>query len=167
MVCPHPCFPLNSLLTLITGPVCRYGPNKLSFNTSTALHTIYGVKSNARKSDFYHLFTAPGALPSVFSVINKDQHTQKRRVLAHAFSDKALRNMEKYVLMHIRKFCSKLNEGEPMNISNWISYLTFDVMGELCFGKTFGMLEGGENRWVLNVSGRHSLIVSYLSHSNL
>lgn len=83
--------------------------------------------------------------------------------MAHAFSEKALKSYEDDMISHIRLFCEKLKEmKEPVNVSNWCSYLTADVLGDLCFGKSFGMLEREENRFVVKVmveSARLALIV--------
>jgi hypothetical protein len=84
--------------------------------------------------------------------------------MAHAFSEKALKTYEDDMIGHIRLFYEKLKESkEPINVSNWCSYLTADILGDLCFGKSFGMLEREENRFVVKVmveSARLALIVS-------
>ncbi len=73
--------------------------------------------------------------------------------------------MEKYILANIRIFCEKLGSGHPRmvkwkgewsapkNIADWCNYLTFDVMGDLCFGKAFEMLEREENRHIIDLIG--------------
>jgi hypothetical protein len=46
----------------------------------------------------------------------------------------------------------------------WCGFLAFDVMGELCFGKTFGMLYDGKNMFIKDVidkSSGMSLLVSF------
>lgn len=68
--------------------------------------------------------------------------------------------MEKYILGNVRTFCEKLGEnggekgwGKAQNMADWCNYLTFDVMGDLCFGKAFEMLEHKENRHVIDMIG--------------
>ena len=39
----------------------------------------------------------------------------------------------------------------PKNMARWSSYLTFDIMGDLCFSNTFEMLEDPENHYMLDV----------------
>jgi hypothetical protein len=76
--------------------------------------------------------------------------------------------MEQFILPPIRRFCSKLaSDSNPLDMADWCSYLTFDVMGELCLRKTFGMLEKEEHRGVLGLTintGKLALIVSSLSN---
>jgi cytochrome P450 len=166
------------------GNIVRFGPNSLSFNTNTALKEIYGFKANVRKGDFYLAFPATKDAFSTHSAIDKQMHARKRRVLSHAFSDVAIKTMEKYILSHIRQLCSNLGERgtvapygdlsekdkrqwtEPKNISNQADWFTFDVMGDLCFGKAFGMLERPDNRFatelVSNAAHRHMMCGTYL-----
>ena len=33
-------------------------------------------------------------------------------------------------------------------MSNWSNYLTFDVLGDLCFGKPFGLLTSSAQRYI-------------------
>ncbi len=82
--------------------------------------------------------------------------------------------MERYILGNIRTFCEGLGAstsqiaekkgwGAGQNMADWCNYLTFDIMGDLCFGKAFGMLERPDNRFAIELIGnaahRH-LIVS-------
>ena len=34
--------------------------------------------------------------------------------------------------------------GKPMNIAKWFNFYSFDVMGDLAFGKSYKMLKSGE-----------------------
>ena len=146
------------------GDIVRFGPNSLSFNTSTTLKAIYGAKSNVRKGDAYTVFPIKKGAVSTFTAIDKVEHGRKRRVLSHALSDSAVKSMEKHILAHIRQFCANLGGTEraysdeveakwssAKNISNEADYLTFDVMGDLAFGKSFGMLESPDSRFALDL----------------
>jgi len=79
-------------------------------------------------------------------------HARKRRVLNNAFSDKALRSAEPYVHQNINRWCDLLeqeidkNGGDgqwsgSLNMAQWANHLIFDILGDLCFGKSFGMKE--------------------------
>lgn len=156
----------------------RFGPNSLSINSNTALKAIYGHKANVKKSQFYSVFPPTKDTFNTHSSIDKVSHARKRRVLSHAFSDTAVKNMERYILGNVRTFCSRLgtksadkirNPDEwsvAQNMADWSNYLTFDVMGDLCFGKAFEMLEHEENRHVIDLIGNAAhmhLIVSLQS----
>lgn len=87
--------------------------------------------------------------------------------------------MERYILGNVRTFCEELGTKPGLavekaagqsqwsvaqNMADWCNYLTFDVMGDLCFGKAFEMLENPKNRHVIDLIGSAAhmhLIVSY------
>lgn len=154
----------------VAGSIVRFGPNSLSFNTSTALKDIYGFRSNVRKAEFYDAFVHPA--PNTHNSRDKDVHARKRRVLSYAFSDGAIKEVERYILANIRTFCAEIGKGvssvskgwsAPKNMTDWCNYLTMDVLGDLCYGKAFHMLESPDNRYALDLismaTQRH-LIVS-------
>jgi hypothetical protein len=162
------------------GSYVRLGPNLLSVNTATGLKTIYGFRANVRKASFYEAFPSTPKAVSVHSAIDKQQHARKRRVMSHAFSDQAIKSLEKYILANVRVGCELLgtrtgggvsekgrdNKGwnDEWNAAHWCEWLVFDIMGDLVFGKAFGMLESPVNRFatqlVGNAAHRHLIVSS-------
>ncbi|PMD34344.1 cytochrome P450 [Hyaloscypha variabilis F] len=145
------------------GTHVRVAPNFVSVNTVTGLHDIYGHGKKIRKSDFYSAFPAIKGAWNTHNAIDKQLHGRKRRVLSQAFSDNALKGMEEVMLLHIRQLCSIFagegkNEGEKKvgtwNLADWFGYLSYDVMGELCFGKSYDMLVDGARRGVIGLVDR-------------
>lgn len=41
------------------------------------------------------------------------------------------------------------SRGKPLNMSDWFNFYSFDVMGDLSFGKSFGMLKEGEKHYFM------------------
>lgn len=79
-------------------------------------------------------------------------HARKRRVLNSAFSENAIRSATAFVIKHVDRWNELLVEGnngkewtEPQNMSDLTDYLVFDIMGDLCFGKSFELKEPGKN----------------------
>lgn len=153
----------------------RFGPNSVSFNSNTALKDIYGFKSNVRKAEFYDAFVHPAS--NTHNTRDKALHARKRRVLSQAFSDGAVKEMERYILANVRSFCEQIGLGASdekkgwtvaKNMADWCNYLAMDILGDLCFGKAFHMLEKPDNRYALELvslaTTRH-LIVSIQSLS--
>jgi len=163
------------------GPVVRFTPNSISFKSATALRDIYGARgANVGKSEFYNAFMNPA--PNTHNAREKNMHARKRRVLAHGFSDTAIRSMERFVLANVDIFCWRMgmrggaNDGGRQRITDndtkgwsdvkcmtdWFSYLAFDILGDLCFGKSFSMLEKTDNRYALDLvtaaTKRHLLV---------
>ncbi|KAI1771087.1 isotrichodermin C-15 hydroxylase [Hypoxylon cercidicola] len=140
------------------GKVVRFGPNSISFNSNTALKDIYGFKSNVRKAEFYDAFVHPA--PNTHNTRDKALHARKRRVLSQAFSDSAIKGMERYILSNVRSFCEQIGVGASderkgwtaaKNMADWCNYLAMDILGDLCFGKAFHMLERPDNRYALEL----------------
>jgi len=122
---------------------------------NTKVVDIYGVGKNVQKGDLYKAATKLAGSISTFSTIDKTVHSKKRRILAPAFTETALLTMQTYVLDQISLFIdtlsgakSGLKDNWTGDMSLWCNYLTFDVMGELAFGKQFDMLTSEEMRGI-------------------
>lgn len=88
-----------------------------------------------------------------------------RKLLSHAFSDSALRQQEdilnKYFNLLISGLSSRITKSEDnttasvtVDLTKWYNFLTFDIIGDLCFGESFGALESGEYHvWMANLFG--------------
>ncbi|CAM1504056.1 Fc.00g016470.m01.CDS01 [Cosmosporella sp. VM-42] len=141
------------------GKVVRFGPNSVCFNSNTALKEIYGFRSNVRKAEFYNAFVHPAA--NTHNTRDKELHARKRRVLSHAFSDGATKEMQRYILGNVRTFTEQIGREDggveakgwtkPRNMSDWCNYLAMDILGDLSFGKAFHMLESPDNRFALGL----------------
>ena len=115
----------------------------------TNIPDIYGVGHNVEKGELYKAATKLSGTMSTFSSIDKSVHAKKRRILAPAFTETALATMQTYMLDQINIFIDTLSGSEPgMDMSLWCNYLTFDIMGDLSFGKQFGMLTNDEMRGI-------------------
>ncbi|KAI9052864.1 hypothetical protein LZ554_003136 [Drepanopeziza brunnea f. sp. 'monogermtubi'] len=136
------------------GPVVRMRPNKLSFSTSQATKDIYVT----RRAHNYPLVKDPDLYSEVIegspgNVSNVDiqNHKRQRRVMSHAFSTSALREQEDIVHRYTDLLISRLHEKITgpekgnVDISQWLNFTTFDVIGDLAFDNQFHFLETGQN----------------------
>lgn len=143
------------------GDIVRWGPNKLSFRSAEAIHDIYtDRKANIIKGGgFVEVNSRASPPPSTQSTVNREVHAARRRLLTHAFSDSALKAMEPYILDTVTKWLGALSDstapqteefkgwGAPKDMGKWATNLTLDVLGELCFGKSFKAIEAG-GHWI-------------------
>ncbi len=97
--------------------------------------------------------------PSITTHVLSDRqmHAARRKLLNNAFSEGALKNLEKYVLESIRAWCNYLGEpkenndekaagwSRERNLGIWSTLLTIDVLGELSFGQSFGAMKQGHS----------------------
>ncbi|KAL3712631.1 hypothetical protein TMatcc_001331 [Talaromyces marneffei ATCC 18224] len=130
------------------GDYVRIGPRELSITDPRALPFIYGPTSQTTKGPFYD-----GAQPyiSVHSTRNKKDHARRRKGWDRAFSSKSLRDYEERVSKYAAQLLSVLadNVGQPIDMSRWFNYYSFDVIGDLTFGKSFDMLITGKDAYML------------------
>lgn len=137
------------------GPVVRITSDNVSFISPGAWKSIYGHRlagqESFQKDRMAYRPTLSGH-PNIL-VANDNDHRRHRRLLAHAFSEKALRGQEDIIKQYVDLLMSKLSEkaqaGEAVDIVRWYNYTTFDLIGDLAFGKSFECLTSGEyHPWV-------------------
>ncbi|KAI8623342.1 benzoate 4-monooxygenase cytochrome P450 [Xylariaceae sp. FL1651] len=146
-------------LHLKYGPVVRLAPNEVSFNSAASWRDIYGGRQSHKtfiKSDFYDGGSFAGrGVHSIVSERDVDTHAEMRRYLSSAFSDRALNEQEDLVSQSIDKFVDLLQKRpEGYDISKGYEMLTFDIIGDLAFGETFGAIESAEpHPWIAIILG--------------
>ena len=78
-------------------------------------------------------------------------HGRQRRLLAHGFSEKALREQESIINKYIDLLISRLHQrcSDPVDMTEWYNWTTFDIIGDLSFGEPFGCLQDAAyHQWV-------------------
>ena len=96
------------------------------------------------KSDFYD--RPVKTRPDVVTTRDPQSHSEQRRQLANAFSQKGLRDQGEVVYSYEDLFVEQLKKHaveNPVNICRWYNWFTFDVIGDLAFGEPFGALAEG------------------------
>ncbi|CAG9996248.1 unnamed protein product [Clonostachys byssicola] len=128
------------------GDVVRISPNELSYTSSQAwkdIHTHRPGQAYPDKEPAFYVHP-PNGVPSLFSS-NNFYHTRLRRPLAHAFSEKALRDQDPLIKIYIDTLVEglrdKATKGEAVDACAWLNWTTFDLMGELSFGEPFDCLK--------------------------
>ncbi|KAK6064947.1 tubulin alpha chain [Seiridium cupressi] len=85
------------------------------------------------------------------------EHGKLRRTLAHGFSEKALRDQQPLIKKYADLFVQRLHEkcadeSAALNITAWYNFTTFDVIGVLAFGESFGCLANSQDHsWVSKI----------------
>lgn len=70
----------------------------------------------------------------------------------------------------VRKYTSQLMDaidariGTPINMTTWFNYLSFDVMGDMAFGKSFDMLSTGQEAYLLKQVHTDMKTIGLFSH---
>ncbi|PGH01470.1 hypothetical protein AJ79_07908 [Helicocarpus griseus UAMH5409] len=129
------------------GDVVRIAPDMLVYTSAQAWKDICGHRkagSGSFLKDGVWYSSVGKTQPSILSANDAD-HSRGRRLLAHAFSEKALREQEgllqSYVDLLVNRVREYAVEGSPADMTRWYNYTTFDIIGDLAFGEPFGCLE--------------------------
>lgn len=143
------------------GPIVRIGSNDLAIADPEFVQPIYGHGAKCTKSAWYD-----GSYPttSLQTIRIKALHDKRRRIWSPAFSDKALRGYEKRLEPFADALLDRLQSfhGGPVNVAKWFNYFGYDVMGDLAFGKDFGMLSSGEEHFAVNLLNEGMQIMAML-----
>lgn len=138
------------------GDVLRVGPNTLYFNDPNAVTDIYGHAAISRinKDTFYDRLA--GEFHDIVQERIREEHSRKRKYLAHAFALKTVVDMEPVIRANAQILIDRIDsfieetkqksEIATFNIRQWLNYFTLDVIGDMAFGLPMGFLRGGSDR---------------------
>lgn len=143
------------------GEIVRIGPDRLTYVKPEAWKDIYGATLGKRLENLKDPATLPGLAngdKSLPAEINPENHRPRRRMYAHAFSDRALKEQEPLIkgyvdlLVKIIREDVKKDADVKMDISKLLNCFTFDVMADLTFGEPLGLLQQSEyTPWVAQI----------------
>lgn len=104
------------------------------------------------KSHIYGLTITSGN-PSIFNVLDRQVHRNKRKLIGQAITDKAMRSFEPTMLEQVNVFINQLllasQRSVPVNMTDVTKRLGVDVVGHLAFGYALNMQTDPRYRFVL------------------
>ena len=124
------------------GPVVRVAVNELCYISPQAWIDIYGQRPGLGQMPKREVPDADGFEVRHMISATIEDHSRHRRLVSHAFSDRALREQEPLVVEYVDLLMRRLGEraGEKLDITAWFNFTTFDIIGDLAFGDSFGCL---------------------------
>ncbi|KAF5329968.1 hypothetical protein D9611_010468 [Ephemerocybe angulata] len=148
------------------GPFVRIAPNHVSVADPDALSIVYAHGNGALKTEFYDAFVS--IRRGVFNTRDRGDHTRKRKIISHIFSQKSVLEFEPQVRLYVGLLLKQWDrlydmaakgmsgtDGEGgwrgeggrlwLDCLPWANYLSFDIVGDLAFGAPFGMLEAAKD----------------------
>ncbi|KAF2087465.1 cytochrome P450 monooxygenase [Saccharata proteae CBS 121410] len=143
------------------GQFVRYGSNEISITHPEAVNIVYGYGTKCKKAAWYD---NDYPLTSMHTTRDRKFHDQRRRVWSTAFSDKSLRGYESRVQSYGDQLVRQLRafSGQSVDVTKWFSLLAYDVMGDLAFGKNFGMLQSGEEHFAVRLLSEGMGILAFM-----
>jgi cytochrome P450 len=137
------------------GDVVRTAPRTLVYRSPQAWKDIYGHRKSGDGSflkDPKFYLQGPNG-PNIINSNDAD-HSRGRRLLSHAFSERALREQEGLVQSYVDMLIDRLKgeisaSRETVDMSQWYNFTTFDIIGDLAFGEPFDCLQESQyHPWV-------------------
>ncbi|KAL4804321.1 cytochrome P450 [Aspergillus unguis] len=129
------------------GDVVRIAPNDLNFISLQAFKDIHGHSTKKDRGIFIknEMYDSFDPVPSLSTLRDPKEHAAGRRKFAHAFSATSLSNQSQYVMKYVDRFMEQVakygHSKEGIVTSQWMTWLTFDIIGDLAFGDPFGAVE--------------------------
>lgn len=141
------------------GQVVRILPDELSYSTEDAWKEIYAQRQGHLpflKDPRWYVPAYDPPLDHVGHIIapNPEEHARFRRLLSHGFSAKSLQAQEVLIMQFVNLLVSRCHENcaKPLDLSKWYNFCTFDIIGDLLFGESFGCLDHSDyHPWVRTV----------------
>ncbi|KAK7531507.1 cytochrome P450 [Phyllosticta citribraziliensis] len=128
------------------GRIVRIGPNHVDISSGDAVKDVFLAGKSWVKSSFYNGFTA--LRPNIFGTTDEVIHSARKRALTPGFSMQSVVQMEPHIDACLAELISRLDRaadaGETINLKDWVAFFVIDVLGELAFARSFGMLEQGD-----------------------
>lgn len=137
------------------GDVVRIAPNALAYRAASAWKDIYGHRKKGQKiflKDPALYSPTPNGVNAIITA-NENDHSRMRRLLTHAFSNKALGEQEEILQTYADILIEKLHGtignavSQRIDIARWFNFTTFDLIGDLAFGEPFGCLSNSTYHW--------------------
>jgi cytochrome P450 len=142
------------------GSIVRIAPNELSIIDERAWKDIFPRRDFLRPPQWgAH---PPGVEAHNFISAPLDVHTKLRKAFTPAFSEIALQGYEPLIRQYFDKLIDCIDtaiyhskqKGTPvaeLNMVEWFNFTTFDIIGELSWGKSFDCLENGTGHAFMDV----------------
>ena len=140
-------------ILICSGPTVRIGPNAAIFQNPQAYRDIYGAKSNVQRSKNYEFWQRNGLDVNTLNTSDVALHHKKRRNLNLVFTEKSVRAAGVFINEHVNRWGDLLMGSEsgewspPRNMSDWTDYLVFDILCDLCFGRSLNIKEPEDNKF--------------------
>ncbi|KAI2893052.1 hypothetical protein CBS76997_1771 [Aspergillus niger] len=146
------------------GPVVRTAPDEVSFASGDAWTDIYASRPDDRQflKDPLWWRRQPGQPDTLLSAIHPAKHSRMRKLLAPAFTPRALRVQEavlqRYASLLVDRIKDQVSvagtDGAVIDMGPWFNFTTFDIFGDLGFGESFNCLQHSQyHPWIALLFG--------------
>ena len=123
------------------GPAVRVGSNQVSFNSLSALRTIYGAGNQFERTDFYRMFDVYGTA-TMFTFASGYHHRERKKLMSHIYANQTVLgpHISPMIGSKVASFIQML-ETEPVVASEIFSslhYFSLDTVADFVYGPQHG-----------------------------
>ncbi|KAG6362906.1 hypothetical protein INS49_008001 [Diaporthe citri] len=153
------------------GSVVRISPNEVSIVSPELAKTIYSYSGGTPKTGWYDVWRALGGTEgrkstavSFFGSTDPNEHAFLRRRVSTTYTMSAVLATEPKVQVVLdslwERFDEFANMKQPINLTKWSSYFTYDVVGTLCISEPLGFIRDRGDK-IGFISGVHEAFYWY------
>lgn len=141
------------------GSIVRLGPSEVSFIDAAAWKDIYSLKrcrQIERCPKSFPALTPNGARFDLLTY-SPSNHAKYRKILNPSFSEKSTKEYEPTIHQNTDHMISKLSKNvykgdSRTNITKWLQWLSFDMIGDVVWGEPFDCVAEGRSHPCLALS---------------
>ncbi|KAF4476595.1 Cytochrome P450 monooxygenase cypX [Colletotrichum fructicola Nara gc5] len=139
------------------GDIVRLSPGEVSVVSVDSHRKIYSVSSRCTKHEWYLKFGGH-SYPGLFTMTDHQEHAQRRKMFARAFSKSQLRvqwedTIRAIAKKDVHRIADDLKENGKADVLKCWTFMTSDISGELMFGESWDMLgKGQKNEFIRSVA---------------
>ncbi|KAJ3478916.1 hypothetical protein NLI96_g9421 [Meripilus lineatus] len=127
------------------GDIVRIGPNEVSIREASAINPLMGTTGLPKGPNWPGRALHPAFSPLII-IQSHDEHSRRRKPWNRAFSTSSLKGYEPVIEKRARQLVEHLSEhkDEVVDLAQWISFFTFDFMGDMAFGGGYELMRDGD-----------------------
>ncbi|KAK4206523.1 cytochrome P450 [Rhypophila decipiens] len=162
------------------GPIVRVAPNEVSIAQPEVWNDVFQLRQYNEAVRHHHEFlkdpvwwqphaSATGRVANILTAIDPEHHARLRKVIAPAFTSRALKAQESFAQRYVNLLVERVREAaiaseDEIDMKDWFIFTTFDIFGDLGFGESFNCLQDSRyHPWVARIFGSVKAVVWVVS----
>ncbi|KAJ3525055.1 hypothetical protein NM688_g8461 [Phlebia brevispora] len=139
------------------GDVVRMGPNELCIRDASCIIPVMGATGLPKGPSWAGRNLHP-KIPALIADRDPAEHARRRKPWNRAFNTSSLREFQPVIVKRVHELVECLGErqGQIIDLAEWVSWFTYDFMGDMVYGGWTDMMKNGsdnEGLWHLIKSG--------------
>ncbi|KAJ7784115.1 cytochrome P450 [Mycena metata] len=142
------------------GSIVRIGPNELSITDAPLVSAIMGPNGMAKGPmwDGRVILPGKGARENLLGMHDLKKHAVLRKVWNRGFLPTSIKGYEPILVRRVAQLTEALSAQDgSVDLSRWLSFFAFDIMGDIAFGGGFELMRDGDTHglWRQMEAGLH------------